>query len=177
MSIKNRLYHVYLKRIKHMDDSDIIINRMKKSGIKVGNNCRVFSMISSNEPSLISIGNNVTVSSGVVFCSHDNAIIKAISGKTDVVGKITVGDNCFIGMNSILMLGVTLGNNCIVGAGSVVTHSFEANSVVAGNPARRICSVQEYAEKNRAYAVDFSKIPMDERAEFFNNHKEILIER
>lgn len=43
--------------------------------------------------------------------------------------------------------GVTLADNTIVGAGSVVTKSFEANSVIAGNPAKMICSIETLREK------------------------------
>ena len=51
---------------------------------------------------------------------------------------ISIGDDCFIGMNSIILKGTTLGNNVIVGAGSVVHGSFPDNCIVAGNPAKII---------------------------------------
>ena len=51
---------------------------------------------------------------------------------------ITLGDNVWIGGNSILNPGVCLGNNVIVGAGSVVTKSFGDNVVIAGSPAKVI---------------------------------------
>lgn len=52
---------------------------------------------------------------------------------------ISIGDDCWIGANAIILPGVRLGNDCIVGAGSVVTKSFiESGLLIAGNPARVI---------------------------------------
>ncbi len=49
---------------------------------------------------------------------------------------IEIGDDCFIGMNSIILKGTRLGNNVIVGAGSVVHGVFPDNVIIAGNPAK-----------------------------------------
>lgn len=172
-----RLKNLYYIKIKKMDGSDIAIMKMRKKGIHIGENCRIFSDISSREPTLITIGNRITISSEVLFCTHDNAIIKAISGKTDVVGPITIGDDCFIGMRSILMYGITLGDHCVVGAGSVVTKSFPPRSVICGNPAKKICTIDEYASKNKDFAIDFSSIPLNSRASFFVDHPELMVKR
>lgn len=153
------------------------IMRMRKSGIKIGENCKIYTYIQSNEPFLISIGNNVTICSAVKFCTHDNGIIKVIPGKTDVVGEISVGDDCFIGMNAMLLLGVSLGKRCIVGAGSVVTHSFPDNCVLVGNPARMICTTEKYARKYANYALDFSNVQLSERALFLDEKKDKLVKR
>ena len=79
----------------------------------------------------------------------------AICNVTDCFAHITIGDNCFIGYKSILLPGVELGNSTIVGAGSVVTKSFpEGNIVIAGNPARKICTVDEFREKKKHLCVN-----------------------
>lgn len=51
---------------------------------------------------------------------------------------VVIENKCWIGTRSIILKGVHLGEGCVVGAGSVVTKSFPAYSVVAGNPARLI---------------------------------------
>ena len=50
--------------------------------------------------------------------------------------EIHIGENCFLGCNSIILKGTVLGNGCVVGAGAVVSGKFEDNCVIAGNPAR-----------------------------------------
>ncbi len=52
--------------------------------------------------------------------------------------EIYIGQNCFLGCNSIILKGTVLGNNCVVGAGAVVCGRFEDDCVIAGNPARII---------------------------------------
>ena len=53
----------------------------------------------------------------------------------DKVGKVKIGDNCFIGFRTIVLPNVTIGNNCIVGAGSIVSKDLPDNGVYAGVPA------------------------------------------
>lgn len=54
---------------------------------------------------------------------------------------IVIGNNVWIGAGAIVLPGVTIGDNAVVGAGSVVTKNVEANTVVAGDPAKPIKSV------------------------------------
>lgn len=77
------------------------------------------------------IANNV----GIITANHDpHNLVAHLSGK-----PVVIGENCWIGINAVILPGVTLGDNTIVGAGSVVTHSFpEGNCVIAGNPAKVI---------------------------------------
>lgn len=59
----------------------------------------------------------------------------------DFFGRIQIGNNVFIGMRALILKGVTIGDNVVIGAGSVVTKKIPSNSVYAGIPARRICSL------------------------------------
>lgn len=97
---------------------------------------------------LINIGNNVTVSTNVTFVTHDNSIKLLYPEKSDVFGKIVIGNNCFIGENVTILYGVTLADNIIVAAGSVVTKSFRnSNIIIGGNPAHIINTWDKFSEK------------------------------
>jgi acetyltransferase-like isoleucine patch superfamily enzyme len=72
---------------------------------------------------------------GIITSNHDiNNLSAHVSPK-----NVTIGEKCWIGMNSVILPGVTLKNHTIVGAGSVVAKSFEEeNIIIAGNPAHII---------------------------------------
>jgi len=71
----------------------------------------------------------------------------------DVFGKVFIGDWAYIGAGSHIMPGVTVGEGALVAAGSVVTKSVAPHTVVGGNPARLICTTEEYYERNKQYNV------------------------
>lgn len=54
------------------------------------------------------------------------------------VGKVRIGNNCWVGAHAVILKDVELGDGCVVGAGAVVTKSFPAGSIVAGVPAKLI---------------------------------------
>lgn len=82
------------------------------------------------------IGPNV----GILTTDHD---IDDLSKNTPPE-TTRIGEQCWLGMNSVIMPGIALGDHTIVGAGSVVTHSFpEGNCLIAGNPARKIRDLNE----------------------------------
>lgn len=121
---------------------------------------------------MITIGDNTTISSEVRFITHDNSISKILDDKSDFIGEIQIGNNCFIGENATILYGVTLGDNCIVGTGSVVTHSFESNSIIAGNPAIRVSSIDKLAKKGREKAFAFSSgDPTLRKSEILSNQE------
>lgn len=96
---------------------------------------------------LITIGDNVTMAPRVHILCHD-ASTKQFLNYTKI-GNVTIGDNVFIGAESVVLPGVTIGNNVIVGANSTVTHDVPDGVVVAGSPAKVICSLDDYLTKER----------------------------
>lgn len=61
--------------------------------------------------------------------------------------RTKIGSNVFIGLNSIVLSGAHIGDNVIIGAGSVVSGEVYADSVYAGNPARKIMTIEDYYHK------------------------------
>lgn len=96
---------------------------------------------------LISIGDNVTMAPRVHILCHD-ASTKQFLNYTKI-GRVNIGNNVFIGAESVVLPGVTIGDNVVIGANSTVTHDIPANSVAVGSPARVICTLEEYLNKER----------------------------
>lgn len=118
-------------------------------GIKYGARCRFINLKPNTfgaEPYLISLGEHVTITSGVKFVNHDGGVwvLRDKYPKIDYLDKITIGNNVFIGLNSIIMPGAVVGDNTVIGAGSIVTGVVESNSVYAGVPARKLRTLEEY---------------------------------
>ena len=137
------------------------IKRLKNGGGEIGKNIAWFSddiTIDESRPYLLHIGDYCKITKGCIILTHDYSlsVMRRVYGEWIGEGKETyIGDNCFIGMNSIILMGAHIGNNCIVGAGSVVHGSFPDNVVIAGNPARVICTLQEHYEKrSKATAIE-----------------------
>jgi acetyltransferase-like isoleucine patch superfamily enzyme len=76
----------------------------------------------------------------VQFITHDGAIVLLRGERKGVqtFAPIVVGDDTFIGQNSLVLAGTTIGRGCLIGAGSVVRGTIPDNSLVVGNPARVI---------------------------------------
>ncbi|MBQ4812044.1 acyltransferase [Pseudoalteromonas luteoviolacea] len=128
------------------------VGYLRGIGVKVGENCKIFSLAPGamgSEPYLVSLGDSVIITQGVRFITHDGStfLFRKEHPDLDVMGPITIGNNVFIGMNSVIMPGVTVGDNCVIGAMSLVSKSIPAGSVVAGNPAKVIMSIDDFKSK------------------------------
>ena len=126
----------------------------------IGENVSFTSNILPAEQFLVSIGNNVIVAANVRLITHsmESEIFNKEEKKSNFFprfGEINIGNNVFIGADSIILPGVTIGNNVIIAAGSVVTKNIEDGLVVAGVPAKQISTYDSLKEKNRTYSSQF----------------------
>lgn len=121
----------------------------KKMGVRMGKNCRISCSSLSPESYLIELGNDVIIARNVYLITHEGSIcvFHNENPKLDLFGTIKIGDNCFIGQNSLILPNTTIGSNCIIGAGSVVRGKIPDNSVVIGNPAKVVMTTDEYRTK------------------------------
>jgi len=121
------------------------ISRLRARGVTIGERCAILSDGFSTEPYLITIGDHVGISSGVELVTHHGVawLLRERHPSIQAFGTIRIGDDSFIGMNSILLPGTDIGRRCIIGAGSVVSGKVPDGSVFAGRPARLVKTTEE----------------------------------
>ncbi|MGE0082888.1 MAG: DapH/DapD/GlmU-related protein [Desulfococcaceae bacterium] len=94
----------------------------------------------------ISVGHNVRMGPGVGLISANHSM-----EDYDIhvpCSPIVIGDNVWLGMNTVVMPGITIGSNVIIGASSVVTHDVPSNVIAGGNPCRVIREKTPYTGKD-----------------------------
>ncbi|MBQ4511494.1 MAG: sugar O-acetyltransferase [Anaerolineaceae bacterium] len=93
---------------------------------------------------MVRIGDNCQFAPNVGIYTAGHPVHPATRNSLYEYGfDITIGDNVWIGANSVVLPGVTIGSNTVIGAGSVVNRSIPEWSVAAGNPCRVIRTITE----------------------------------
>ena len=171
----------------HKSTSNDFINHLRKIGCLIGEGVVFYSPTSTTvdetRPYLIEIGNNVQISRGVTILTHgfEWSVLKDIYGEVlGSSGRVKIGSNVFIGVNSTILKGVTIGDNVIIGANSLINKDVPNGVVCAGNPCKIICTIDDYYKKRKmsqfneakqlvnSYRERMGKEPkLDELREFF----------
>jgi len=137
----------FLSNLVGLYSRTIIVTRTPEAEIIIGDHVGISGATIYARKS-IHIGDNTNIGGNVKILDNDFHPIEIEARIQDDKSKIgtkpiIIGRNCFIGCNSIILKGTVLGDGCVVGAGSVVCGKFEANSVIAGNPARIIKKLEQ----------------------------------
>lgn len=156
-----RLYHSLRIALQPNSAKRVAYMRQKKLFGQLGNNVLIQKRSLPLYSELIYIHDNVKIASNVGFVTHD-VIHSMLNGKfgggfVERVGCIEIMDNVFIGSGTRILYDTRIGSNVIIGSGSMVTKDIPDNSVVAGVPARYICSFDEYVRKAKQYSQDFAE--------------------
>ena len=158
MSIISSLYWKYIKSPEAY---------ARHLGVNIGQNCFIDTRHWGSEPYLITIGDNVQVTAGVRIYTHGGAhVVRRKFPNFDMFGKVVIEDWAYIGSCSLIMPGVTIGQGSMVAAGSIVTKSVPPGMVVAGNPAKVICKVEDYIERNQKYNLNSKGMDSKSKKEF-----------
>jgi len=144
-------------------------------GVRVGQDCWFIATgpgTWGSEPYLVTIGDRVLITNRVSFVTHDGAIwpFRRQFPDIDRFGPITVGNDVFLGLGAMLLPGVTVGDESVVGAGAIVHRDVPPRTIVAGVPARPICTIDEYFTKHEQGFTHIHRLPEAEK-------REILLKR
>ena len=132
---------------------------LKKFGMQIiGNPKYIHKTVKFDDFNKITLYDNIVISFGVYFLTHDYSRLVGYnilrSNKYEfedfdnpLIGKIIIGANSFIGCRCLLLPNTYIGKNCIIGAGSVVKGKFPDGSVVCGNPAKIIGTIEQFGHK------------------------------
>ncbi len=135
--------HYRLRTLKHLQSKYPVAPEMVEVGANVHFDLDDLDLMNAKGNYYQTIDGNITIGKGtriannvgIITTNHDFLNLEKHQPGKDVV----LGEQCWIGMNSMILPGVVLGPHTVVGAGSVVTHSFEDGyCIIAGNPARKI---------------------------------------
>lgn len=139
----------FIKELLYRIRGEYTTDKLIKMGLTVGKNFNRLNgvILDPSHCWLIKIGDNVTIAPRVHILAHD-ASTKMFLDYTKI-GCVNIGNNVFIGAESVVLPGVTIGNNVIIGANSTVTHNIPDNSVAVGSPARVICLLDDYLKKEK----------------------------
>lgn len=134
---------------------------LKSKGIRIGRGTIFYDAgsitVDYTRPCLIEIGEYCKITGGVTILTHDysRSVLRRKYGPIIGEGRKTViGNNVFVGMKSIILMGSRIGNNVIIGAGSVVSGCIPDGTVVAGNPAKVIKNLEQYYESRKRQYVN-----------------------
>lgn len=159
MGFFSEIVRLYQKQRLKFGSEATKIRILRQWGVQIGEHCRIHTLNWPSEPWLVRIGNHVTIPPDVTFVTHNsNTLFQEKYESLTGFGPIDIKDYVQIGINTTILPNVTIGPWSVIGAGSVVTKDVPPNTVVAGNPAKPICTIDEFERKCVEGHID---VPLD----------------
>lgn len=160
--VKNFLRKVNNKLVQYTRlTSEEYVEQLRSKGVQIGENVLFrypdHTIIDVTRPSLVELGNNLDINDNFTLLTHDYGTYVFLQLYHDFVnssGKVKIGSNICFGRNVTVLKGVTIGDNCIIGLGSVVSKDIPSNSVAIGCPAKVVCSIEEYYKKRKQLCIE-----------------------
>lgn len=157
---KNKIENLRLRWARTSPKRYIAFLRSK--GVEIGDGCSFYSglktiSIDITRPSLIKIGNNVAFNKNCKLVTHDYVTRVFLGVYNEFVsssGKIIIGNNVSFGMDCTVLKNVTIGDNCFIGLGSIVTTDIPSNSIAIGRPAKVICTLDDFYNRRKKEVLE-----------------------
>lgn len=157
-----RIFEAGYSRIAKLN-TRLFISFLRYKGIQIGRNFIIRSngplsniLIDYSRPSLITIGDNVTINKNFNLLTHDfvcGVFLHKFHDFLPSSGRVTIGNNVRFGVDCTVLKGVTIVDNCFIAAGSLVTKDIPANSVAGGVPCKVIMSIEDYYERRKEECI------------------------
>jgi acetyltransferase-like isoleucine patch superfamily enzyme len=169
MKIKNIIAKIQRLKYKFMSNEKYA----NAIGVHIGKQVFIDTREWGTEPYLITVGNHCQITHNVSFWTHGGGhVMRLLESDFDAFGKILIENNVYIGAYSQIMPGITIGEGSLVAAGSIVTKSVPSGVVVGGNPAKFICTVEQYVQKNIQYNLHTFGMNSREKKKFLSSLEE-----
>lgn len=131
-------YKIIYRRTLHIGNKvsfrkGFFINIKSGGYIYIGDGCFFNNNCSLNAHNSITIGKNCLFGENVKLYDHNhcyNDSSRLIKDQEFTVASITIGNNCWISSNCVILKGVSIGNNCVIGTGCIIYKNIPDNSVV-----------------------------------------------
>lgn len=150
-----------LTRLYYHSSSQRLCAFLRKRGVIIGKGTVFYHPRTANvdftRPSLVTIGSNCLFNEQFTLLTHDwvaGVFIKAGMEYLPSSGRVTIGNNVHFGHHCMVLKGVTIGDNCFIGANSLVTKDIPSNSIAVGMPCKVVCSLEEYHKKRETQCVE-----------------------
>jgi acetyltransferase-like isoleucine patch superfamily enzyme len=153
------------KKLKAQSSGARYVAYLKEKGVRIGKNTAILAprhtYFDEGRAKFITIGSGCVICKNTSFIAHDYSWSVLRKSHNEIIpsggGPIHIGSNVFIGEGATVLRNVTIGDNVIIGAGSVVTSDIPDNCVAAGNPCRKIMSMETYRDKRKAQLLQEAK--------------------